>query len=67
VANQQEGISAKIIAPKELILQQLILLCIERPWEPSRGARDILRPNQISKFRKPLGPGQFMDRCSARR
>jgi hypothetical protein len=67
VADEQKGISAKIIAPKELILQELILLCIERPREPSREAWNILSPDQISKFRKPLRPSQFRGGCSARR
>jgi hypothetical protein len=48
VADEQKGISAKIIAPKELILQELILLCIEWPREPSREAWNILSPDTVT-------------------
>lgn len=61
MADEQKGISAKIIAPKELILQELILLYIERPRKPSREAWNILSPDQISKFGKPLRPSQFVE------
>jgi hypothetical protein len=44
-----------------LVLQELILLCIERAWESSREAWDILSSDQISKFRKLLCPSQFVE------
>jgi hypothetical protein len=41
VADEQKGISAEIIAAKKLILQELILLWIERPRESSRETWNI--------------------------
>jgi hypothetical protein len=61
VANEQKGISAKIIATKELVLQELVLPWIERPREPSREAWNILSSDQIGQFRKPLRPSQFVE------
>jgi hypothetical protein len=41
VAEQQEDISAQVVAAEQLLLQELILLRGERPWQTLRCARDI--------------------------
>jgi hypothetical protein len=61
VADEQKGISAEIIAANKLILQELILLWIERPRESSRETWNIRPPDQIGQYRKPLGPSQFVE------
>ena len=40
VAKQQEDISTQIVAAQELLLEELILLGGERPWQSVRRARD---------------------------
>ena len=42
VANQQKGVTAQIVAAKELPLKELILLCGERSWQPLRETRNVL-------------------------
>jgi hypothetical protein len=43
--NQQKNIATQIVAVKELLLEELILLSRERPREPLRGPRNILAAN----------------------
>ena len=52
VAEQQEDVSAQIVTAKALLLQELILLCGERPWQTLRRAGDIFAPQQVGEFRK---------------
>ena len=61
VANQQKGISAEIVAAQELLLQELILLCGERPWQSLRGAWDVFAPDQMGEFRQLFGPCQLAE------
>ena len=61
LAEQQEDISAKIVAAHELLLEELILLCGERPWQSLRRARDIFAPQQVSEFSQMAGPSQLVE------
>jgi hypothetical protein len=60
-AEQEEDISAKIVATHELLLEELILLGGERPWERVRRARNILAQQQVSQFREMAGASQFLE------
>jgi hypothetical protein len=60
VAHQQKGIAAKIVAAEEFLLQKLILLGSEWPWESLRGLRDVFATQEMSEFRKLFGPSQFV-------
>ena len=59
VANQQKDVAAQVIAAAEFLLQEFILFCREWAWKSLREARNILAADQMSKFRKLFGPGQF--------
>ena len=61
VAEQQEDISAKIVAAHELLLQELILLGGERSWQSLGRARNILAQQQVSQFSEMAGASQFME------
>jgi len=61
IAEQQEDISAQIVAAAELLLQELILLGGERPWQSVGGARNILTQQQVRECRQMVGPRQFME------
>ena len=61
VAEEQEDISAEIVAAEQLLLQELILLRGERPGQTLRCARDIFAAQQMSKFRKLARPCQFAE------
>src|SRR6266567_1420452 len=60
-AEQEEGISAEIVAAHELLLQELILLGGKRSWQSVRRARNILAQQQVGQFREMAGAGQFME------
>src|SRR5208283_4709461 len=60
VANQQEDVAAQVIALAEFLLQEFILFCREWTRKSLREARNILAADQMSKFRKLFGPGQFV-------
>jgi hypothetical protein len=60
VPEQQEGISGKIVAAHQLLLQEMILLCGERTWQALRCTRNIFAAYQVSKFSKLVCPGQLI-------
>jgi hypothetical protein len=60
VTEQEEHISAKIVAAHELLLEDLILLCGKRPREALWSAWNILAPYQVSEFDKLVCPGQLI-------
>ena len=60
VAQQQKNIATQIITAAELLLEKLILLSGERPWECLRWTRKILAPDQANEFRKLLRASQFV-------
>jgi isopentenyl diphosphate isomerase/L-lactate dehydrogenase-like FMN-dependent dehydrogenase len=53
-AEQEEDISAKIVATHQLLLQEMILLGGERTGQTLWRTRNILTPNQVSEFGKGL-------------
>lgn len=59
VTEQEEDISAQIVAAQELLLEELILLGGERPWQSVGRARDILAQQQVSELGEMAGAGQF--------
>jgi hypothetical protein len=59
VTNQQKSVGAQIVAAKELLLQQMILLCGERPREPVRLSRNILGVDKMGEFRILFHPSQL--------
>ena len=61
VAEQQEDISAEIVAAHELLLQELILFRGERSWQSVGRARNILAPQQVGQFSEMAGACQFME------
>ena len=60
VAKQQEDICGKIVAPHQLLLQEMILLCGERTGQALWRTRNILAPYQVSKFSKLVCPSQLV-------
>src|SRR5215472_2973364 len=60
VAQQQKNIATQIITAAELLLEKLILLQGERPWESLRWTRKILAPDQADEFRELFRPSQFV-------
>jgi len=60
VAHQQEDIATQIVAAKEFLLQELILLGREWPWKSLRGTRNVFAAEEMSEFRKLFGPSQFV-------
>src|SRR5882672_11907909 len=60
VPKQQEDICGKIVAPYQLLLQELVLLCGERPGQTLWRTRNILAPYQMSEFSKLVCPGQLV-------
>jgi hypothetical protein len=60
VANQQKGVATQIIAQAEFLLQEFTLFCREWAWKSLREARNILAADQMSEFRKVVGPNQFV-------
>ena len=61
VAEQQEDISAEIVAAEELLLQELILLGGERSWQSMGRARNILAQQQVGQFSEMAGASQLME------
>jgi hypothetical protein len=57
VAEQEEDISAQIVAAQELLLEELILLGGERPWQSVGRARNILAQQQVSELAEMAGTG----------
>jgi len=60
-AEQEEDISAEIVAAHELLLEELILLGGERSWQSVRRARDILAQQQVGQFSEMAGASQLME------
>jgi hypothetical protein len=56
VTNQQKGVAPEIVAAEELLLEELILLGGERPWESVREVRNVLAADQMGEFRKLFRP-----------
>ena len=68
VAEQQEDISAEIVAAHELLLQELILLGGERSWQTLGRARNILAQQQVGQFGEMAGARPVHGRwCAERR
>ena len=61
VAEQQEDISAEIVAAHELLLEELILLGGERSWQSVGRARNILAQQQVGQFSEMAGASQLME------
>jgi hypothetical protein len=61
VADQQEDVRAQVVAAEELLLKQLILFGTKRTGQSVGEARDVLAPDQMSKFGKIVDPRQFME------
>jgi hypothetical protein len=59
VAHQQKSVGAQVVASEELLLQQLVLLCGERPRESVWQTWNILGTDQMGEFRMLLHPSQF--------
>jgi len=61
VTNQQKSITAQIVAAEEFLLQELILLCRERAWQPSRATWNVLATDQMRELGKLLCPSQLIE------
>jgi hypothetical protein len=59
VTNQEEEIRPQIVAPEQLLLEQLILLGRESTWQLFRQTGDILAPEQMSQVGLLFHDGQF--------
>ncbi len=60
-AEQEEDISAEIVAAHELLLEELILFGSERPWQSVGRARDIFAQQQVGQFSEMAGASQLME------
>ena len=60
MAQQQEDVGGQIIAPKQFLLNELILLCRQGAGQMLRSPRDILTADQMCQIRKLRGPGEFL-------
>ena len=60
-AQQEEDLSAQIVAAHELLLEELILFGSERPWQSVGRARDILAQQQVGQFSAMAGASQLME------
>jgi hypothetical protein len=61
VAEQEEDISAEIVAAHELLLEELILLGGKRSWQGVGRAWDILAQQEVSQFSEMAGASQLME------
>src|SRR2546427_755789 len=61
VTDQQKSVTAQIVATEKLLLEELILLCGERAWEPAGATRNVLAADQMREFRQLFGPSQLME------
>jgi len=61
VAQQEEEVSAQVIAAQELLLKKLVLLGGKRSGEPLRSPGDVLATQHVRQLRELLGPGQFVE------
>jgi hypothetical protein len=61
MTNQEKGVAPEIVAAKELLLKQLILLCREWSRESVWEAWNVLATDQMSQFRKLFRPSQFIE------
>jgi hypothetical protein len=61
VAEQEEDISAEIVAAHELLLEELILLGGERSWQSVGRAGNIPAQQQVGQFREMVGASQLME------
>ena len=60
-AEQEEDISAEIVATHELLLEELILFGGERSWQSVGRAWDILAQQQVGQFSEMAGASQLME------
>jgi hypothetical protein len=60
-AEEEEDISAEIVAAHERLQEELILLGGERPWQSVRRAWDILVQQQVGQFSEVSGANQLME------
>src|SRR5580700_1245194 len=60
MAKQQKNIPPEIVAATKLLLEELILLGCEWPWQTLRGTRNILATDEASQFHKLFRPSQFV-------
>jgi len=60
VANQQKDIATEIVATKEFLLQELVLLGWEWAWTSLWATRNILAADEMSEFGKLFAPRQFI-------
>ena len=61
MADQQKNIAPEIVAVTELLLEELILLCREWPWESLRRPGNVLATDQMSEVRTLFHPSQFVE------
>jgi hypothetical protein len=61
VANQEKDIATEIIAVKELLLEELILLCHEWPRQSQRSPGNVLAADQSSEVGTLFHPSQFVE------
>ena len=61
VAEQEEDISAEIVAAPEALLEELILLGGKRSWQSVGRAWDILAQQEVSEFSAMGGASQLME------
>src|SRR5258708_15709016 len=60
-AEQEEHISAEIVAAHELLLKELILFGGERPGQSVGRARDILAQQQVGHFMEVVGACELIE------
>src|SRR5213596_1400628 len=59
VADQQEGITTQVVAVKEVLLKELILLGRKWARESLRQVGDVLATDQVCELRKLVRPSQL--------
>ena len=59
VTEKQQRVADPIVTPQQFLLDQLVLLGCQRPWQILVGARDIFGTDQTGQKRYPFGPRQF--------
>ena len=66
VANQQKRVTTQIVAAKEVLLQELILLGGEGTGKSLRQTRNVRATDQMSEIRKVCRPSQFVEDAAQR-
>jgi hypothetical protein len=61
MADQQKNIASQIVAPQELLLEELVLLGRKRTWQPLRWTWKVLAADQASEFGLLFGPSEFVE------